>query len=363
MGYCTAGNCLKAQADNLIRRSWHYFDRIMVVGPSASKMAHMFDQDADRAVSWLIGYADLIFHLREIGATKFLSFGEKPPPCQEHLSQHASEVGLHHLLDKTPEWVESIRPDAEVKVRFAGIHDCGDGHWDYRIDHPELEHSVWGTVHGKEDEDIAVIVLQALSDLHETLVANLVSDTQYAQFTRASLGVAAPAHEQMITSQVMPISEPGVAFELAFPFVDEADPRELLRFRDSEAEAYDTFHNALRLAIKEAIRNSSDGDDPTSIAITVSEDVIEPSLAQISRKLETSLRSITHSSAVSLGVGALSVIAGLLLSPPLTLGALVPIAGGIVDYRSFLSSRGSIEAADMYFMWKALGRFQAHRSH
>src|SRR2546423_1860450 len=36
---CLASSCLKAKVDTLLRRVWHYFDKVYVVGPSAHSLA------------------------------------------------------------------------------------------------------------------------------------------------------------------------------------------------------------------------------------------------------------------------------------------------------------------------------------
>lgn len=47
---CFAWECRKAQVDKLLAHVWHYFDRVVVVGPSAHRVSGELEQGLDAGV-------------------------------------------------------------------------------------------------------------------------------------------------------------------------------------------------------------------------------------------------------------------------------------------------------------------------
>lgn len=365
MGACTAPECLIRDADMLVRRTWHYFDRIYIVGPSAHYLAGLFDEDPDRAVNQVFNYSELLFHLRNIGAEAYLSFGEKPPACMQHLSAHAKEAGMGELLDPNP-FVVKFSSEAKCVVNFTGKENaCGREHWAYTINHPSLEHTHWGTVHASKSTRESEVLRLAFQDAYTYFLAHLVSDTRFARYTKASLGVTASVHDDLQDGRFHAVPSPtDVAFQIPLPFVDEADPKELLRFRAAEWESYDTFHDALRRAIDERLRIHEDHPgDNTDIAIEIANDLIDPALAKLFHKLSLSQRLLAKTASISAGIAAITTTVGVLSSTPLAIGPLVGAAVGVIDYKRYLADQNALQAEDMYFLWRFIRKVGCQHEH
>jgi len=73
----------------------HYFDRIVVVGPSASEYSRLLSSKVDQQIiERLLSHIQLLLYIRKIGAEDLLVFRQKRPPCEFHFEDHMREVGL-----------------------------------------------------------------------------------------------------------------------------------------------------------------------------------------------------------------------------------------------------------------------------
>jgi hypothetical protein len=92
---CLHWDCLKKQVDTLFSHVWHYFDGIVVVGPSANTYSDLLGRDArPEIIERLLTYVRLLLYIREIGAEDLLIFREKLPPCEVHFEEHMKRAGL-----------------------------------------------------------------------------------------------------------------------------------------------------------------------------------------------------------------------------------------------------------------------------
>jgi hypothetical protein len=59
---------------------WHYFDRIIVVGPSAHFYHSLWESGVpeERIIESLAGHIRVLLHVRNIGAEDIVDFIEKP---------------------------------------------------------------------------------------------------------------------------------------------------------------------------------------------------------------------------------------------------------------------------------------------
>lgn len=80
--------------DALFARVWHYFDEIVVVGPSGERFAHSLERLDEKNVQSLLNYIDAFLYMRQVGVEDMVGFAEKALPCTQHYAQHAREAGL-----------------------------------------------------------------------------------------------------------------------------------------------------------------------------------------------------------------------------------------------------------------------------
>lgn len=136
---CYAWECMKKQVDNLFSHVWHYFDQVVVVGPSAFEISKYWsDRTESQVMKRLLNYIRLLFYIRQIGAEDMLIFRQKRPACQIHLQQHLEEVGLQSTLARADNIIEKLSRKAEIKTKVFR------NHIDYVFIHPEFEHTLWG---------------------------------------------------------------------------------------------------------------------------------------------------------------------------------------------------------------------------
>ena len=92
---CLAWECRQRDIDRLFSKVWHYFDRVVIVGPSAYviRSAHESGNE-DWAIAKVKADAQLLFYLRDAGAESMMVFREKPPACVDHITDRAESVGI-----------------------------------------------------------------------------------------------------------------------------------------------------------------------------------------------------------------------------------------------------------------------------
>lgn len=75
-----------------------------------------------------------------------------------------------------------------------------------------------------------------------------------------------------------------VAFNLELPILGSLPLKEILSMRDHDAAEFQAFRSALRIAIEARCR-TSDSEDAERIAVSIFEDVLEPALISIDRRM------------------------------------------------------------------------------
>jgi hypothetical protein len=358
MGSCGHSDCLIKEVDALVQRTWHYFDRVVVAGPSSLTLASIWDADVDRGVKRVAYYAEALQYIRDIGAAEFIVLSQKPPACNKHLSQHAGEAGMADLLEDDDRWADRLLPETDCRVEWRGSYPkCADSHWEYSLNHPALEHTRWGSVHAPEGAESSEIVRLALVDAYRDHLANLVTDVKYARRAGSALGAVAPVHEDILQARPsMAVSESDVAFELPLPVLNGVSPRDLLALREEHYDSFEVFRGALRQAINERLKLvDQEGPDAIAIAVEIADDVISPALAKIGNEMRATERLLSRSGGLTVGVTAIGTTVGLLLHAPVVIGPLLGAAVAGVDLRKFWSDKKDVELTDMYFLWRIAG--------
>lgn len=94
---CQNFPCLKRQVDELFRSAWHYFDRIVITGPSPRYIVDLWvNSDQEYAQMVTESHLLLLLYLRNIGAESLLIFAEKTRRwCEDCGKLVLSEIGFH----------------------------------------------------------------------------------------------------------------------------------------------------------------------------------------------------------------------------------------------------------------------------
>ncbi len=354
---CCHYECLRDQVDTLFQRVLHYFDRIYVVGPPASRLAEDYDLDDLSALSQVDHYARLLFHLRDIGAEEYLSFGEKPAYCTEHGEKHAKEVGLSEVYSAKNHWIEEIDRDAKVSY----VWDLGAYSWNITVEHPSLEVPFRSYLHPSDAANPG-IRKAALSALFDVYAAQLVADVQYSRDCDAALGTAVSIHEDLLIAprHAVEPSEFAVAFNLPLPFIDGLTAKEIIAIRENEHESFNVFREKIRQAITARLDATRDEADSTTIAIEIAQDVIAPALFEIENKMKNARDALRRGSGFLLGAGSVATTIGLLGAMPMVGGALIGALMAAPDLRNYYTAKRQVQNSDLYYMWRLMDRGRGH---
>jgi len=353
---CNASACRKRQVDNLLRRAWHYFDRILVADGLSHEVSHHWNAKSAKLKPWLSGHLEVLLYLRSMGAENLIVFSEKPTPCQAHLAKHADEAGLPRNLDSNQKMLEDLATTAKISSQQNKMKEI-----EYAFSHPEFEHTVWGTIKkpraGFSDKTVKRAIAR---DVVKRYAAHLVSDVATAHHAGAPLGAAVWLHGQLLRESARETTPAEIIFNLSLPVIEKVPIDVLLKIRKGDGDAFERFRDSLRKAVTARMR---EGPNPTRVADEIRQDLIEPELVRVRQRLASAEEILQKKAVVGLGLGSLMTTCGLLAGAPPSLA----VTGGVAALTSVVGSAGQkyiddrreVELSDMYFLWKA----GAHKNH
>jgi hypothetical protein len=355
---CTHHECLIRQVNTLLRSVWHYFDRIVIVGPSASWIDSMWDSDEDllTVLPILDSYIQLLLYLRNIGAENLLIFTEKPDRwCEVHGEPLFRQIGVESseaLEAYLNQLSEQIAKDSVVEIEDAAKVKERLGHSFVSVYHPDyFDKPFTNLIRVRPDSqlpDKRTIIERTVRE-H---VGHLLSDIDLSQRWQAPLGSTMKFHERLLRDRSPRPTESEVALHLKPPFLQEADLETLIRIREDERAHFEAFRSSIRLAIRERLLASS-GSDPQLIAKELEQDLIAPALTQIERKLSAARSVLAKKTGTSVGVGFVAATCGLLTGNPLLVTAGVGAAmTTLAAVNKYFEEQRDIALSDMYFVWR-----------
>src|SRR5947208_2107150 len=153
---CLAQACRYRQVDELFRKAWHYFDKVIVADAISHEIVYHFEESEER-IDWLLGHIDVLLYLRKIGAAGLVEFREKAPACEQHWRKHASDVHLDRVLDAADNLIATLAIDAEIEVQPAYANRL-----DFAFLHPRFEHTVWGSIPKLPENQIPSAVAESV---------------------------------------------------------------------------------------------------------------------------------------------------------------------------------------------------------
>jgi len=341
---CAAAACRIEQVDTLINEVWHYFDKVVVEGPSARLFlarGATFDYHAEQAVAVLL-------YLRDIGALPYLIFRDKPHAfCTHHFAESARAGGVDFLLDKKLE----RRVEREI-ARTATLEELPKGRgYSFTYAGSSLA-LVIENAPGHEDASAPTIEDLARVE-YRSVAMSLLGDITLAREMSATLVQGAEDYQPVAPTPEQRPTEAAVALELPLPVLHGLPAKELLKLRDDYRPELERFRAALRLAIREAA--ARDPEAPAGeIAGRVVAEYVRPQLADIELRLSAAKRTLAKKSAVQLGVGTAITTVGLLAAAPIVIGAGITALGTtLLHGTTFIDKTTELELSDMHFLWRA----------
>lgn len=334
---CGHAECLIRQVDTLFNEIWHYFDHVVVEGPSA----RLFLRSGGEWDWRMEQYVELLVYLRAVGALPFLVFLEKPHAlCTHHFEQSAREGGLTPLLSKR------FRKKAvkEILQTASLVPLPGGEQYEFRY---------------AGDDGVLVITAPREPDIAEvaesvftSMATALVSDVSIARTIGQPLVQAAEIFERIHVDPVRDGSAEGIALELKLPVLRRVPTKELLRLRENHAPELIRFRSALRTAINEQSEKTP-GEDATVVGARVVRDYVEPELANIERKLRIAQDTFIEKTALSVVFGMAVATVGSLAAAPLVVAAGLTAIGTTVLHGSrFVDDAARASMSDMNILWR-----------
>jgi hypothetical protein len=354
---CAHAGCLEKQVDRLFSRVWHYFDSVVVEGPSPETYQRAITQKRRNDLFGLpyIAREDVSFllRLRELGVTEHLDFRSKPHAfCTHHIEQHATEAGLPHLLDQQfrAEIAKKLKQESQFSIT-PGIN----GGWHYSLVHPDYSEPFSGFYNPPKKK-------KGIKKPTKAQVADIVvrrSSAALIYDVAASKWLSLPLAEEFSHLHSSPISmesdrEASIALHLPLPVMNGMSSRDIIKMRADMRPHFDRFQHALTVAIREQVERDPERADP-DIAKAVSAEFIRPAFAEIERGLVEAKRSLSVKTAASLAVGTTVASVGLLTSVPLVVGTGLAAAVGISlsGFHKHVDEAKEVKTSDVYFLWKA----------
>jgi hypothetical protein len=256
----------------------------------------------------------------------------------------------------TDELIDPMARRASIETK---VHE---DHLDYSFSHPEFEHTVWGAVSNDSSQSEAALRRAVTTSIVKKYLSSFASDMYNARGLNSPLGSTVNFRGQLLKTIKAGLKEPDVAFQLRLPVLENVSPGTLLKVRSDEKPHFEKFRQSLRLAIKERLNNAST-DKAIEIADEIRNDIINPALNDIELRLNAAKRVVAKKAGLSLSVGALTTIYGLLTANPFLVaaGATPAVGYTIAAGQKFIEEKRDIALSDMYFLWQAQEHSKNHK--
>lgn len=349
---CNHPDCLKLQVERLFGRVWHYFDEIVVTGldvPNPSAGYKPTDEEAADYLETVKNHSQTLLFIRDSGAEDSLIFRPKRHFCVTH---GVARIGVSRILEEHDAYVEGLL-DGGVLVADPW---WAEDHWVVLAAPPGAGYATQIPLGLPESATREELEKAAAEQIFHMEVDSLAGDLEAAREMKSPLAMEYETHEDWLAWTDARPSVAQVAYELALPVLEDVPLRDIVRIRQEEWEHIDAFRQALKAAIRDGLANAGDAS-AVEIAQTISDDVIQPKLNEITRRMAAAQKAVTAKTAVHAGVGIVVASVGLLTGIPLLIGGGIAAAGfGLPHVDKYIDEKQSIEMEDMYFLWSMESR-------
>jgi hypothetical protein len=344
---CNFAGCLMQTVDKLVRRSWCYFDRVVVTGLDPNEFLQLAVQgDKAFARGLIVNHAEAALHVRDIGAEEFITFRRKAQLCTDHWAQHAVEAGLPPVDPAIDALADELAQGYRLKLEQTGKV------FSYSFSHPLLYTTTYGEVRKRpKKKDLAKALIRRQA---ARIVAGLTRSVWLCREVHGALGQSALEGGKVVTVQNSDHpSVADVAMNLRLPVLEGASVEQLLALRRDDASEFEVFRGALTKTIEERVKALPD-ERADRVGQSVVEDVLQPAMAALDLRMRKSARLLGERSVEAVAAGGMVTTIGLLASAPLTIPGLI-LASGVAATggAEFLKQRRDLELSDLHFLWRA----------
>ena len=349
---CPSPTCMRGQVDELFKRVWHYFDSIVVNDVFTPILLSKPQWPRDALMNKLLSLMAPLLYLREIAAEDLVEF--VPKVYCRNWEKHAAQEGLHGALKSRKALTQHL-----IKTSRFYIDDKSQNEPHFWMQNPEIGTTIGIPLQasrGRTEKELRETVISLSIKEH---FVELTADLACAHQLKLPIGSVIPIQGWMMAASSAP-SVADVVLRLDLPVLDGIPTKQLIEFRRQEQDSFIQFRSSLTTAITEHLRSGTPGS-ADSIANEIRNDVIEPALSKIRRRLTASETLLAKKAGVGLFLGALATTCGLLCGVPSPVsvsagvGATLATTGAAAD--KHLEERQQISLNDMYFLWKATRHF------
>jgi hypothetical protein len=352
---CPNPNCRRRQIDVLFRHAWHYFDAILLPDVAESLLLDPSnDLDSDELRGEILGIAENALYIKGLGADSLVQYYPTTHGAYGHAA--GSRLGQPTCWNAAWEAVEnSILKEANLI-----IEKTGDRVFSVEVEPAPNESSVTVEIRLSEGEPSNEDYLRSLAahQVASDCMAVLEEDLKLADVLRGPLASTLWSHQRAISAMGEAPDPANVAFNVSFPTLESVPINELIAIRQANGDAFLAFRDALTKAARE-MSVLSRGSSRDRLATQIKEQIIDPEIARLNRRLRTARQSFAKK---VVGTIALSSVGTLCAA---SLGAIPGVAAGAVitasaignlnkDLSKFIEEKDGIKLSDMYFIWKAL---------
>ncbi|MER5457018.1 hypothetical protein ABT008_19735 [Micromonospora sp. NPDC002389] len=347
---CGLFSCMKNRIERTFLSTWHYFDSVVVAGPSEKQLVHniMTTKKADRErkfINPLRHNIALFLYLRQIGASDHIIFRPKYYPiCTSCYESESERRGILAVTDEAARSrvLSTLRAEAQLdmSLRWPRV-------WGVEISHNSLPESMVFYVESRKKPTRQ----EALTQFFHRGTHALLEDVEQAEQLQLPLLQEVRA-SFFGSSTTEAATEDSVALQIELPFLQGVSASDLLKLMQDERPSFDRFQATIRKAVREKVEKAGD-KSPVEISRQIEKDLIRPGLAEIDVSLTSARKALAKKSGTAIGVGSALVTVGVLTAIPLVIAAGVSaIASPILDAKKYLDDRATLESKDIYFLWQ-----------
>lgn len=340
-------NVIVEETADLLRRVWHFFDRVVLqdLAPVIAENA-LTQVNKDALAGWL----ESLLLIERVGAGDVCMFMTTASLCAEC----GSALG-HELLSSrglsSDELAAAFSEDTSITIRreINGVRSARLVSKKYAFDYIAERDAAWFDSQSQES-----IARSLLWPFVGQSIDQFGMEVFFADVTGVGLGTASAIEGRMLRRASAITGDPAneVAFNIEIPYVSGVPLEILYKIRLEESDAFAQYQVKLRSAIASRLKTMGD-IEYESIAREIYRDEIEKPVIDLKRRLRHNTQLLTgqfSAAAVGVAIGAVGLLSH---GPTLSATGL----GGAFAMAALISGafkdRSELEARDTFFIFNA----------
>jgi hypothetical protein len=348
--------CALRAVDMTVHHTWHSFDQVIVNGLDSHRLMEVYSRRG-RLVPDLdvLPHVNVVLYIKETRADELLCFMDRPHAfCQDHYRQALDMTGLAAGLETT---VDHLAGELLAGYKLAVLEM--NGGTNYLFTHPatgtNLVEIFYPCDEAKRTRE--AIAQDAAKVVARSYAQSVLLNTALARGLSASLGQLADIDDAELGRLAhQKVSPDEVAYNLLIPIVENLPLKELMALRRDELGEFQAFQAAIRKAVEERLK-ATPAENAYQVAQSVYDDVIEPALIDMERKIDKAAEIFVKRSVAAVTVGTIMTTVGLLAFPPIAApGIVIGTSAFLANYHELLKDKREVELSDLHFLWRLSSR-------